>query len=142
MNLTKLMSPTSWMWILASLVSVTFCFNIASRFVSRKMRMKLENIEIDLYPFRYIDYYLISLFLHLHKCYISCKYRVYIPYRPNLARVRDRSRSLHSFNILQILWAVCGGFFITNFLLCNYLPVLVKRVFEKPAETAQVTKHL
>ena len=53
LNLTKLMSPTSWMWILASLVSVAFCFNIASRFVSRKMRMKLENIEIDLCPFRY-----------------------------------------------------------------------------------------
>ena len=66
LNLTKLMSPTSWMWILASLVSVAFCFNISSRFVSRKMGMKLENIEIDLYPFRYIDYYLISLFLHLH----------------------------------------------------------------------------
>ena len=66
LNLAKLMSPTSWMWILASLVSVAFCFNIASRFVSRKMGMKLENIEIDLCPFRYIDYYLISLFLHLH----------------------------------------------------------------------------
>ena len=131
LNLTKLMSPTSWMWILASLVSVAFCFNISSRFVSRKMGMKLENIEIDLCPFRYIDYYLIVS--------ISCKYRVYIPYHPNLARVRDRSRSLHSFNILLILWAVCGGFFITNFLLCNYLPVLVKRVFEKPAKTAQVT---
>ena len=57
LNLINLMSPTSWMWILASLVSVTFCFNIASRFVSRKMGLKLENIEIDLCPFRYIDYY-------------------------------------------------------------------------------------
>ena len=62
LNLIKLMSPTSWMWILASLVSVAFCFNIASQFVSRKMIMKLENIEIDLYPFRY--WLLFNLFIY------------------------------------------------------------------------------
>ena len=47
------------------------------------------------------------------------------------ARVPERT-SLHSFNLLWLMWAVCGGFFITNFLLSNWLPVLIKPVFEKP----------
>ena len=36
------------------------------------------------------------------------------------------------------MWAVCGGLGITNFLLGNYMAVLVDPVFEKPVETAQV----
>ena len=54
------------------------------------------------------------------------------------ARVPERT-SLHSFNLLWLLWAVCGGFFITNFLLANWLTILVKPVFEKPIESAQVS---
>ena len=42
------------------------------------------------------------------------------------------------------MWAVCGGFFITNFILCNYLKVLVKPVFEKPVDSSEdvVTRGL
>ena len=46
--------------------------------------------------------------------------------------------SLSSFHLLWLVWAVCGGLFITNFILCNYLKVLVKPVFERPIDTAQV----
>ena len=53
------------------------------------------------------------------------------------ARVPERT-SLHSFNLLWLMWAVCGGFFITNFILSNWLPILIKPVFEKPIDTAQV----
>ena len=52
------------------------------------------------------------------------------------ARVPERT-SLHSFNLLWLMWAVCGGFFITNFILCNWLPVLIDPVFEKPVESAE-----
>ena len=52
LNLTKLMTPTSWAWTLASLVSVALCFNVASLVVRRWMGMRLKNIEIDLCPFR------------------------------------------------------------------------------------------
>jgi len=68
--------------------------------------------------------------------------RVYFPSttRPVLkgkARVPEMT-SLHSFNLLWLMWAVCGGFFITNFILCNWLPILVKPVFEKPVDSTQV----
>ena len=53
------------------------------------------------------------------------------------ARVPQRT-SLHSFNLLWLMWAVCGGFFITNFILSNWLQVLLKPVFEKPVDTIQV----
>ena len=46
--------------------------------------------------------------------------------------------SLHSFNLLWLMWAVCGGFFVTNFLLSNWLAILIKPVFEKPVDTVQV----
>ena len=46
--------------------------------------------------------------------------------------------SLSSFSLLWLVWAVCGGLFITNFILCNYLKVLVKPVFERPIDTAQM----
>ena len=56
----------------------------------------------------------------------------------NKARVPERT-SLHSFNLLWLMWAVCGGFFITNFILAVWLELLVKPVFEKPVDNAQVT---
>ena len=84
-------------------------------------------------------------------------FRVYFPYTSRLVhRVQyiinyssmtivkqDKTRkpertSLHSFNLLWLMWAVCGGFFITNFILSNWLTILVKPVFEKPVDTAQV----
>ena len=52
LNLIKLMTPTSWAWTLASLATVALCFNVASLVVRRWMVMRLENIEIDLWPFR------------------------------------------------------------------------------------------
>ena len=52
------------------------------------------------------------------------------------ARVPERT-SLHSFNLLWLMWAVCGGFFITNFLLSNWLTILIKPEFEDPVDTAQ-----
>ena len=63
--------------------------------------------------------------------------------KKNKARVPERT-SLHSFNLLWLMWAVCGGFFITNFILCNYLKVLVKPVFEKPVDSSEdvVTRGL
>ena len=54
------------------------------------------------------------------------------------ARVPERT-SLHSFNLLWLMWAVCGGLFITNFILSNWLGILIQPVFEKPVENAQVT---
>ena len=57
--------------------------------------------------------------------------------KKNKARVPERT-SLHSFNLLCLMWAVCGGFFITNFLLANWLTILVKPVFEKPVDTSKV----
>ena len=57
--------------------------------------------------------------------------------RRGKARVPERT-SLHSFNLLWLMWAVCGGFFITNFILCNLLPILMKPVFEKPVDNAHV----
>ena len=52
LNLVKLLTPTSWAWTLASLATVALCFHVASLVVRRWMGMRLENIEIDLWPFR------------------------------------------------------------------------------------------
>ena len=57
--------------------------------------------------------------------------------RRGKTRVPERT-SLHSFNLLWLMWAVCGGFFITNFILSNWLTILIRPVFEKPVDTAQV----
>ena len=57
--------------------------------------------------------------------------------RRTKARVPERT-SLHSFNLLWLMWAVCGGFFITNFLLSNFVATLMKPVFEKPVDNAHV----
>ena len=37
------------------------------------------------------------------------------------------------------MWAVCGGFFITNFILSNFVAIMLTPVFEEPVETANVT---
>ena len=52
LNLIQLMTPTSWAWTLASLVSMALCFNVASLVVRRWLGIRLENIEMDLWPFR------------------------------------------------------------------------------------------
>ena len=54
------------------------------------------------------------------------------------ARVPERT-SLHSFNLLWLMWAVCGGFFITNFILSVWLTFLLKPVFDEPVDTSEVT---
>ena len=69
--------------------------------------------------------------------------RVYFPSttRPVLkgkARVPEMT-SLHSFNLLWLMWAVCGGFFITNVVLSNWVTILIKPVFEEPVENVKVT---
>ena len=53
------------------------------------------------------------------------------------ARVPERT-SLHSFNLLWLMWAVCGGFFITNFLLAVWLELLLKPEFGKPVDSVNV----
>ena len=58
--------------------------------------------------------------------------------RRGKARVPERT-SLHSFNLLWLMWAVCGGFFITNFLLSVWLTILMKPVLEKPVDNSHVT---
>ena len=116
------------------------------------MGMRLENIEIDLWPFRWIYFNLHSVHM-----YILC--RLYFPYitrqvkrtqysinkkmkivKRSKARVPERT-SLHSFNLLWLMWAVCGGFFITSFILSNFVAILMKPVFEKPVDTANVTSN-
>ena len=133
------MTPTSWAWTLASLVSVVLCFNGISLLVRRFMAIRLRTVEIDLYPLRFTFYFVPMSF-------IKENFRVYFPCqeaRIGRARVPDRT-NLHSFNLLWLMWAVCGGFFITNFILCNYLKVLVKPVFEKPVDSSEdvVTRGL
>ena len=71
--------------------------------------------------------------------------RVYFPTTTRLvqrgkARVPERT-SLHSFNLLWLMWAVCGGFFIPNFILSVWLTLLVKPQFENPVETAKVKSN-
>ena len=53
------------------------------------------------------------------------------------ARVPQRT-SLHSFNLLWLMWAVCGGFFITNFILAVWLEFLIKPKLEPFVDNAQV----
>ena len=77
-------------------------------------------------------------------CLNPFKYRVYFPQITRLAqrtqgkaRVPERT-SLHSFNLLWLMWAVCGGLFITNFILSNFVAIMLTPVFEDPVETANV----
>ena len=42
-----------------------------------------------------------------------------------------------SFNIIYFTWAIWGGFLL-HMLLSNYLPVLLKPVYDKPLDTTQV----
>ena len=60
--LVMLMTPTSWAWTLASLATVALCFNVASLVVRRWMGMRLENIEIDLWPFRWTSQIRLCIF--------------------------------------------------------------------------------
>ena len=90
----------------------------------------------------------VYVLLHLLLPFIKEYFRVYFPCQEarigiGKARVPDRT-NLNSFNLLWLMWAVCGGFFITNFILCNYLKVLVKPVFEKPVDSSEdvVTRGL
>ena len=53
LNLTKLMTPTSWAWILASILSVVFFFNAGSVVLKKKMGIGMKFIELNLYPFRF-----------------------------------------------------------------------------------------
>ena len=101
-----------------------------------------------------------NFLVRLHIFYSLYLCRVYFPYTTRLikrtqfsinkkmkivqrskARVPERT-SLHTFNLLWLMWAVCGGFFITNFILAVWLELLVKPVYEEPVDTAQVKKRL
>ena len=135
LNLVKLLTPISWTWTFASLLATVLCFNISS-IVVKWMGMKLTNVEIDLYPLRWLKIHI--LYDEVLK---NCYFRVYFPYTSAVQRGKARvptRTNLLSFNTLWLMWAVCGGVGITNFLLGNYMAVLVDPVFEKPVETAQV----
>ena len=80
-----------------------------------------------------ICFYFISF---VGKRRMGVKVSYHFPY--NAAPFIVGQASLSSFHLLWLVWAVCGGLFITNFILCNYLKVLVKPVFERPIDTAQV----
>ena len=134
LNLFNLMTPTSWSWTLASLATVALCFNVASLVVRRWMAMRLENIEIDLWPFRWPSTSTMYPLLKLYRVFFPSTMRLV---QRGKARVPERT-SLHSFNLLWLMWAVCGGFFITNFLLSNFVAILMKPVFEKPVDNAHV----
>ena len=75
--------------------------------------------------------------------------RVHFPLTANRAQISETGgkarvpkwTSLNSFNLLWLLWAICGGFFITNFLLSNWLTMLVMPVFDKPVDIAQVIRE-
>ena len=70
LNLVMLMTPTSWAWTLASLATVALCFHVGSIVISRWMGMRLENIEIDLCPFRYISFNtIIIIFIALNDAF-------------------------------------------------------------------------
>ena len=58
LNLIQLLTPTSWAWTLASLVSVVLSFNGISLLVRRFMGIKLRTVEIDLYPLRFTFYFI------------------------------------------------------------------------------------
>ena len=53
------------------------------------------------------------------------------------ARVPERT-SLHTFNLLWLMWAVCGGFFITNFILAVWLEFLIKPKLEPFVDSEHV----
>ena len=129
LNLTKLMTPTSWACILASILSVVFCFNAGSVVLKKKMGIGMKFIELNLYPFRFEK---ISPCL-IKYIYSFLAFRVYFP-------SQEHTIGLHSFNLLWLMWAVCGGLFITNFILCNYLQVLLKEVYEIPVDTSKVCR--
>ena len=57
LNLTDLMTPTSWAWTLSSLASVVLVLNLAGLALKRWMGIRVANIEIDLYPFRCEEIY-------------------------------------------------------------------------------------
>ena len=43
-----------------------------------------------------------------------------------------------SLNLVWLVWAVGGGFFLTNFILSSYITILIRPMFGKPLETAEV----
>ena len=43
-----------------------------------------------------------------------------------------------SLNLVWLVWAVGGGFFLTNFILSSYITILIRPVFGTPLETAEV----
>ena len=52
----------------------------------------------------------------------------------------SKIKSLHSFNLLWLLWTVCGGIFITIIIHSNWLAVSIKPKFaDNPVDTAEVS---
>ena len=52
LNLTKLMTPTSWSWTFVSLISIVLYFNCTTFLVKKWMDGKTVTREIALFPFR------------------------------------------------------------------------------------------
>ena len=72
--------------------------------------------------------------VHRTQYFINDKMKIV---KRDMTRMPQRT-SLHSFNLLWLMWAVCGGLFITKFILCNWLTILIKPVFDEPINTAEV----
>ena len=139
LNLTKLMTPTSWSWTFVSLISIVLYFNCTTFLVKKWMDGKIITREIALYPFRFKACWQVYVkYLHLWLTFYRINYPVDNNGQPTSRRTStSKKTSLRSFNFLFSLWAVCGQF-IQFFLLCDYLTVLVKPVFEDPVNSAQV----
>ena len=134
------MTPTSWSWTFVSLISIVLYFNCTTFVVKKWMDGKTITREIPLFPFRLNKLTCLFLFNHLQTLKLTfCRinYPVDNDGKSTRSTKTSRKTSLRSFNSLFSLWAVCGQF-IQFFLLCDYLTVLVKPVFEDPINSAKV----
>ena len=110
---------------------------------------EVDGDEACEYRNRLVAFQVIHMF---NMCIMKAKLsicRVHFPLTANRAQISETGgkarvpkwTSLNSFNLLWLLWAICGGFFITNFLLSNWLTMLVMPVFDKPVDIAQVIRE-
>ena len=71
-------------------------------------------------------------------------FRVYYPKESTKGKKplpKDFFQRGFSFNIIYFTWAIWGGFLL-HMLLSNYLPVLLKPVYDKPLDTTQVISSM
>ena len=105
LNLVKLMTPTSWAWTLASLVSVVLCFNGISLLVRRFMAIRLRTVEIDLYPLRFTFYFMFMLSTFL--CILEF---IFLVKKPGQARPVFRTEP----TCIHLTCCGCCGLFVED----------------------------